>query len=119
MKRVLIIDDGVFMRMLIREMFTRNGYEIVGEAEDGLIGIEKYAQLKPDLVTLDITMPNLDGLETLKRIMQKDPQASVVMVSSMGQEENIRQAILTGAKGFLVKPFDEVTFLSVIQSIKY
>lgn len=117
MKRALIVDDGAFMRLLIKGMLTKNGYEVVGEAEDGLIGVEKYKQLAPDFVTMDITMPNMDGLEALKQIISIDSGANVVMISAMGQEANIRAAIINGAKGFVVKPFDESTFLSVIESI--
>ena len=115
MKRVLVVDDGAFMRTLIKGMLTKNGYEIIGEAADGLEGIAKYDELKPDLVTMDITMPNMDGIEALKAILSKDPGASVVMVSAMGQEPYIKEAIRSGAKSFVVKPFDETTLLSVIE----
>ncbi len=115
MKRVLIVDDGAFMRTLIKNMLSKNGYEIVGEAEDGVQGVEKYEQLKPDLVTMDITMPNMNGIDALKAIMAKDPEATVVMVSAMGQEVYVKEAIRSGAKSFVVKPFDETTLMSVIE----
>lgn len=117
MKRALIVDDGNFMRILIKGMLQKNGFEVVGEAEDGVIAIEKYAALRPDLVTMDITMPNMDGIEALKRIMEIDEDANVIMISAMGQDASIKLAIRSGAKGFIVKPFDESTFLSVLESL--
>lgn len=112
--KVLIIDDGVFMRSLIKRMLEANGFEIVGEAEDGVAGVARYEELKPDLVTLDITMPRQDGVTTLDKIIESDPDATVVMVSSLGQEENVKNAIRLGAKGFVVKPFTESTLISVL-----
>ena len=117
MKNVLIVDDGAFMRILIRGMLTQNGYTVVGEAEDGSVAIDKYKTLKPDLVTMDITMPKKDGIFALKDIMAYDPQASVIMVSALGQDQYVKEAILCGAKGFVVKPFDEGAFMSVIEGI--
>lgn len=117
MKTVLIVDDGTFMRILIKGMLNKNGYEVIGEAEDGNIAIEKYKQLKPDLVTMDITMPNKDGIDALKEIIEYDENASVVMVTSMGQDSYIKEAIKQGAKGFVVKPFDESGFISVLEGI--
>ena len=117
MKKVLIIDDGAFMRVLLKGMLTKNNYEVVGEAEDGEVGVQKYKELKPDLVTMDITMPNKDGLEALKEIISFDSEAVVVMVSAMGQEEYIRDAISSGARSFITKPFDEGELISVIEGI--
>lgn len=117
MKKVLIVDDGVFMRNLIKSMLTKNGYEIAGEADDGEVAAEKYKDLNPELVTMDITMPNKDGIWALKEIMKFDQNAKVVMVSAMGQEEYIKEAITSGACGFVVKPFDESGFISVIESV--
>ena len=117
LKRVLIVDDGVFMRILIKGMLEKNGYEIIGEAEDGEIGVEKYKELKPDLVTLDITMPNKDGISALKDILAFDAEANVLMVSAMGQEDFVKEALLCGAKGFVVKPFDEDALLGAIENI--
>jgi Response regulator containing CheY-like receiver domain and AraC-type DNA-binding domain len=117
MKRVLVVDDGAFMRTLIKGMLLKHGYEVVGEAEDGLQGVEKYNALKPDLVTMDITMPNMDGIEALRNIMQVDPEACVVMVSAMGQEVYIKEAIRLGARSFVVKPFDEATLFSVLEGV--
>lgn len=107
MKRVLVVDDAAFMRMSIKVMLEKNGYVVVGEAENGLVGIKKYKELKPDIVTMDITMPEMTGLEALREIRSYDPNAKVVMVSAMGQESMVRDAIENGAKTFIVKPFSE------------
>ena len=117
MPRVLIVDDAAFMRISIKNMLTKNGYEVVGEAENGKIGVEKYKELSPDIVTMDITMPELSGLDALKEIMKIDPNAQVIMVSAMGQEAMVRDAIISGAKGFIVKPFKEDGIISAIKKI--
>jgi len=104
-KKVLIVDDSAFMRLTLKTLLEKNGYEVVGEAENGKIGVEKYKELRPDIVTLDITMPVMDGLTALFEIRQYDQEAKVVIVSAMGQEANVRQAVLYGAKNFIVKPF--------------
>lgn len=117
MKNVLVVDDGAFMRILIKSMLEKNGYAVVGEAEDGAAAVEKYKALRPDLVTMDITMPNVDGIEALKGILADDPDASVIMVSALGQDAYIKEAIRQGAKGFVVKPFDEGVFISVLEGI--
>lgn len=116
-KSVLIVDDGAFMRILIKGMLERNQYTVVGEAEDGEVGVRLYKELKPDLVTMDITMPNMNGLEALRQIMAYDRDANVVMVSAMGQEQYVKEAILAGAKSFVVKPFDEGGLIAVIESL--
>src|SRR5689334_13481978 len=107
MTKVLIVDDAGFMRNALKLVLEKNGYEICGEAEDGKLAIEKYFELKPDVVTMDITMPEKTGIEALKEIMQKDPSAKIIMVSALGQESFVREAVLYGAKGFIVKPFKE------------
>jgi len=117
MARVLIVDDAAFMRISIKNMLTKNGYEIVGEAENGAIGVEMYKELQPDIVTMDITMPELSGLDALKEITKLDPQAKVVMVSAMGQEAMVREAIVSGAKGFIVKPFKEEGIIAAIKKL--
>lgn len=117
MKRVLIVDDASFMRMSIKNMLANYDFEVVGEAENGVMAIEKYKELQPDIVTMDITMPEMDGLEALREIKKIDPGASVVMVSALGQEARMKEAIIYGAKGFIVKPFKEEMLISAIIKI--
>jgi two-component system, chemotaxis family, chemotaxis protein CheY len=117
MKKVLIVDDAAFMRLTLKTMLERNGFEVVGEAENGLKGIEKCKELNPDIVTMDITMPEMNGLEALKDIRKNNPTASVIMVSAMGQERFILEAIGCGAKGFLVKPFKEENVISALNKL--
>ena len=110
-KNILICDDAAFMRMMIKDILTKNGYNIAGEAENGAKAVEKYAELKPDLVLMDITMPEMDGIEALKKIKETDPNAAVIMCSAMGQQAMVIESIQSGAKDFIVKPFqaDRVT----------
>ncbi len=117
MKRVLIVDDAAFMRMSIKNILTNYEYEIVGEAENGLEAVEKYKELQPDIVTMDITMPELDGIQALRMIKKLDPGASVVMVSALGQEAKMKEAIIYGAKGFIVKPFKEEILLGALAKL--
>ncbi len=120
MKRVLIADDAAFMRMAIKTMLDKNGFEVVGEAENGHIAVRKFKELKPDIVTMDITMPEMTGIEALKSIKEIDPEAKVIMISAMGQEVLVREAIALGAKSFIVKPFKEdhvVKTLNKVMSI--
>ena len=117
MKTVLIIDDAAFMRVTIKNMLSKNGYEVVGEAENGQVGLTEYQELKPDIVTLDITMPVMDGLTALKKIMEVDPKANIVMLSAMGQQDMVKEAIISGAKGFIVKPFKEDVVLKALENL--
>ncbi|WP_138420713.1 response regulator [Aquibacillus sediminis] len=105
MAKILVTDDAAFMRMQLKDILGKLGHEVVGEAENGQDAIEKYAELQPDLVTMDITMPELDGVEALKAIKQKDAGATVIMCSAMGQQDRVVEAIQAGAKDFIVKPF--------------
>lgn len=114
-KRILVIDDAMFMRTMLKGILSRNGYEIAGEASNGIEGVDKFRQLSPDLVTLDITMPEMDGLQCLEKIMKTDPHAKVIMCSAMGQQTMVLDAIKLGAKDFIVKPFLEE---KVIESVK-
>ncbi len=104
-KSILICDDAAFMRMMIKDILTKNGYTIAGEAENGLKAIEKYNETKPDLVMMDITMPEMDGIQALKKIKAADPNATVIMCSAMGQQAMVIESIQSGAKDFIVKPF--------------
>lgn len=117
MGKILIVDDAAFMRMAIRTMLEKAGHEIVGEAENGMQAIDAYKKLKPDAVTMDITMPDMDGIAALKGIMQIDPKAKVVMLSAMGQESMVKEAIMNGAKTFIVKPFKEEHMVPVINKV--
>ncbi|MBC8590332.1 response regulator [Wansuia hejianensis] len=105
-KRVLIVDDAIFMRMKLKDILEKNGYEVVGEAQNGMEAVEKYQAEKPDIVTMDITMPEMDGVAALKAIKQIDPNAKVIMCSAMGQQTMVMEAIQSGALDFIVKPFD-------------
>ncbi|MGB9840309.1 response regulator [Thermovenabulum sp.] len=105
MSGILIVDDAAFMRMMIKDILSKNGFQVVGEAENGLMAIEKYKELKPGLVIMDITMPEMDGIEAVKRIRSLDPQAKIIMCSAMGQQAMVIEAIQAGAKDFIVKPF--------------
>lgn len=106
-KRVLIVDDALFMRKRIRDVAVDAGWEIAGEAKDGNEAIALYQQEKPDLVTLDIVMPKLDGVEALKQLRQQDPKARVVMVSAVNQKDKLAECIQAGAIDFIVKPFEK------------
>lgn len=114
MKTVLVVDDAAFMRVSIKNMLLKNGYEIAGEAENGAVALEMFKEISPDIVTMDITMPEMDGLTCLKEILLHDPNANVVMVSAMGHENIVREAVLSGAKGFIVKPFKENAILAAL-----
>lgn len=117
MKNVLIVDDAAFMRMSLKMTLEKNGYVIVGEAPNGKIAVDKYKELQPDIVTMDITMPEMTGIEALQEIKKNDPEANVVMVSAMGQELLVKEAILNGAKSFIVKPFTENTLIKALEKL--
>ena len=116
-KKVLITDDTAFMRMTLRNVLEKNGFEVVAEAEDGLQAVEMYSTFKPDLVTMDITMPNMDGIEAIKRIMKDDPAAKIVVVSAMGQKTLVIDALNSGAKDFIVKPFQPDRIVEALQKV--
>ncbi|MDQ0175811.1 response regulator [Bacillus chungangensis] len=114
-KKILIVDDAAFMRMMIKDILTKNGFDVVGEAADGAQAIEKYKEHKPDLVTMDITMPEVDGITALKEIKNFDPDAKIIMCSAMGQQAMVIDAIQAGAKDFIVKPFQADRVVEAIQ----
>ena len=116
-KNILICDDAAFMRMMIKDILTKNGYEIAGEAENGQKAVEKYNETKPDLVLMDITMPEMDGIQALKKIKETDPNACVIMCSAMGQQAMVIEAIQSGAKDFIVKPFQADRVLEAVKKV--
>ena len=117
MAKILIVDDAAFMRMMLKDILTKGGFEIAGEAADGNEAVAKYNELKPDLVTLDITMPNKDGLQALKESRANDPNATCIMCSAMGQQAMVIDAIQAGAKDFVVKPFQPDRVLESIHKV--
>ncbi|MDY2790267.1 MAG: response regulator [Lachnospiraceae bacterium] len=114
-KNILICDDAAFMRMMIKDILTKNGYTVAGEAENGVKAVEKYSEVKPDLVLMDITMPEMDGIQALKKIKELDPGAVVVMCSAMGQQAMVIESIQAGAKDFIVKPFQADRVLEAVK----
>lgn len=117
MPSVLIVDDAAFMRMMIKDILSKNGLEVAGEAENGQIAVDKFKELKPDLVTMDITMPEMDGIAALKQILSTDGKAKVVMCSAMGQQQMVIEAIQAGAKDFIVKPFKPERVIEAITKV--
>ena len=116
-KNVLICDDAAFMRMMIKDILTKNGYNIAGEAENGKKAVEKFNETKPDLVLMDITMPEMDGIQALKKIKEMDPGACVIMCSAMGQQAMVIEEIQSGAKDFIVKPFQAERVLEAVKKV--
>jgi two-component system chemotaxis response regulator CheY len=116
-KKILLVDDAAFMRKVIKDTLSKNGYTELYEAVDGADAVEKFSEIHPDLVIMDITMPNMDGLEALKAIRAKDSNASIVMCSAMGQESMVMDAVRSGAKDFIVKPFKPDRILKTVTSV--
>ena len=117
MTKVLIVDDAAFMRMMIKDILEKNGFEVLGEAPNGIKAVELYKKEKPDVVTMDITMPDMDGIEAVKAIKAFDPTAKVIMCSAMGQQTMVMDAIRAGAKDFIVKPFQPDRVLEAIRKV--
>ena len=113
-KRILITDDALFMRVTLKNILTQNGFEVVGEAANGLESVKLYKELQPDVVTMDITMPEMDGLAALREIRAHDPNANIVMCTAMGQKSMVVEAIQAGAKDFIVKPFQPERVLEAL-----
>jgi two-component system, chemotaxis family, chemotaxis protein CheY len=116
-RRVLIVDDAAFMRMMIKDILVNNGYEIMGEANNGFKAIELYKKEKPDIVTMDITMPDMDGIAAVKEIRKYDPSAKIVMCSALGQQSMVMEAIQAGARDFIVKPFQPDRVLEALRKV--
>ncbi len=117
MIKILVVDDAIFMRSMIRDIFAREPFVIAGEAENGTEAVRLYRELRPDLTTMDIVMPQMDGISALREIIRIDPNAKVVMCSALGQEALIAEAIEAGARDFIVKPFQPGRVLKVVQSV--
>lgn len=117
MAKVLIVDDAAFMRMMIKDILEKNEYEVIGEASNGIEAVEIYKKEKPDIVTMDITMPDMDGIEAVKAIKEFDPDAKIIMCSAMGQQTMVMDAIKAGAKDFIVKPFQPDRVLEAIKKV--
>lgn len=113
-KRIMIVDDAAFMRMILKDILTKNGYEVCGEAANGKEAVQKFNELKPDLITMDITMPEMDGISALKAIKAIDKSAKVIMCSAMGQQAMVIESIQSGATNFIVKPFQAESVINVI-----
>lgn len=116
-KRIMIVDDSGFMRMMIKTVLNKGGFEIAAEAENGVVAVEKYRQVKPDLVLLDITMPEMNGIDALRLIKAEFPDVKAIMVSAMGQKPLVTEAIRAGASDFVIKPFLEEKVLQTINSV--
>jgi two-component system chemotaxis response regulator CheY len=116
-KKILIVDDAIFMQTMLTNILTKGGYEVCGTANNGKDGVDKYDILKPDLVTMDITMPDMDGIEAVKAIRAKNPNASIIMCSAMGQQAMVIDAIQAGAKDFVVKPFQADRVLEAVKKV--
>lgn len=117
MARILIVDDAAFMRMMIKDVLTKNGYDVVGEAENGVKAIEKYKEHRPDLVLMDITMPEMDGINAVKNIKSEFPDAKIIMCSAMGQQAMVIESIQAGARDFIVKPFQADRVLEAVKKV--
>ncbi|WHH61375.1 response regulator [Petroclostridium sp. X23] len=118
MTSVLIVDDAAFVRMQLKQMLEKNGFHVVGEAENGKIALKKIQELNPSIVTLDITMPEMDGIQCMQEICKLEHKPVVIMVSAMGQESYVQKAILSGAKGFIVKPYKEEVVIKSLTKFK-
>lgn len=116
-KNILICDDAAFMRMMIKDILSKNGYNIAGEAENGMKAVEKFKEVTPDLVLMDITMPEMDGIAALKEIKKLDAGAKVIMCSAMGQQAMVIESIQAGAKDFIVKPFQAERVLEAVKKV--
>ena len=117
MAGILIVDDAAFMRLTIKRMVEAHGYSVVGEAGNGLEAVKKFAEKKPDVVILDITMPEMSGIEALKRIKILNPDARIVICSALGQQEMLAEAIECGAQDFIVKPFEEERLIAALEKV--
>jgi two-component system chemotaxis response regulator CheY len=114
---ILVVDDAAFMRMMIKDVLSKNGYTVAGEAENGAKAIEKYKELQPELVIMDITMPEVDGIQAVKEIKKGDPNAKIIMCSAMGQQAMVIESIQAGARDFIVKPFQADRVIEAVKKV--
>lgn len=117
MASILIVDDAAFMRMMIKDILSKNGYTVVGEAENGIKAVEKYKELNPDLVIMDITMPEMDGIQAVKQIKSLNVAAKIIMCSAMGQQAMVIESIQAGARDFIVKPFQAERVIEAVKKV--
>lgn len=117
MATILIVDDAAFMRMMIKDILTKNGYQVVGEAENGAKAIEKFKELSPDLVIMDITMPEVDGIQAVKEIKKVKADSKIIMCSAMGQQAMVIESIQAGARDFIVKPFQAERVVEAVKKV--
>lgn len=117
MAKVLIVDDAAFMRMILKNILIQNGHKITGEAENGQKAIEHYKQHRPDIVTMDITMPDMNGITAVEKIKKIDPDAKIIMCSAMGQQAMVLDAVKAGAKDFIVKPFEKERVIDAVNKV--
>jgi len=116
MTKLLVVDDSLFMRQMLKNVLPKDKFEVIGEANNGKEAVAKYIELKPDLVTMDITMPDMDGIAAVKEIIKINSEAKVIMCSAMGQKPMIKEALQAGAIDFIIKPFDRVKVLKILES---
>ena len=116
-KTVLLVDDAAFMRMMLKDILVKNGYDVVGEAENGVKAVEKYKELKPELTILDITMPEMDGITAARKIKETDANALIIMCSAMGQQSMVIESIQAGARDFIVKPFQAERVMEAVKKV--
>jgi two-component system chemotaxis response regulator CheY len=116
-KRILIVDDAAFMSMMIKDILIKNGFNVVGEAENGAVALKKYKELSPDLVIMDITMPEVDGIQAVKNIKKVDASSKIIMCSAMGQQAMVIESIQAGAQDFIVKPFQPDRVVEAVKKV--
>jgi len=116
-KKILIADDAAFMRMMLRKILEEGGYEVIGEAENGAIAIQKYKELKPDMLISDMVMPEKGGIDVLKEVLAEFPDANILICSAIGQQALVIEAIQAGAKDYIVKPFEQANVLETVSKI--
>lgn len=117
MIRMLVVDDSLFMRQMLKNILPKDKFEIIGEASTGREALERYKELNPDLVTMDITMPDMDGIQAVKEILKLNSEAKIIMCSAMGQKPMIKEALEAGAKDFIIKPFDKDKAIKIIETV--